>query len=316
MQAKNTQLEGIWLGKRVLVTGGSGFIGRHLVRALHAAGAQVHLMLRRPWPELPCHQIYTGDLRQEAFVTSAVADSQPEVVFHLAASRARSLSAEAFAETIDINLIGSLHLLEGLSHSTGLKNIVMLGTAEEYGCGQVPFREDVREAPVSAYSLSKLGTTHLAQMMAHTKGLPVTVLRPSVAYGPEQREDMFIPAMVCALLRGERFSMTSGEQTRDFIFIDDLVDALMRASLCAASGEVINIGSGKATRIADLVDKVEHLTRARGLAQRGAIAYRPGEAMQYQLDIRKAERLLDWRPLTSLEHGLRQTVDWYRAHHT
>src|SRR3569832_901968 len=243
MEQASIKLDAAWQGQRVLVTGANGFVGRHLVRALHAAGAQQGLLLRQACPEFEGQRLFIGDLRQ------------PEFVFHLAASRARSLTAAAFAETIDINLIGSLHLLEALEQSAGIKRIVLLGTAEEYGRGPVPFREDVRESPVSAYSLSKLSSTHLAQMMAHTLGLPTTVLRPSVTYGPEQQDDMFLPALIRALLRGERFAMTAGEQTRDFVFIDDLVEALGRAGLAAdTTGEVINIGGGQAIRIADLVD--------------------------------------------------------------
>ncbi len=310
----STRLDRAWGGRRVLVTGGAGFIGRHLVHALLAAGAQVDLVLRQRWSGSECHGTYIGDLREASFIAGVVANSQPDVVFHLAASRARSLSPEAFVQTIGNNLIGSLNRLEAWSHTQGLERVVMLGTAEEYGRSPVPFREDARESPVSAYSLSKLGTTHLAQMMAHTQGLPVAVLRPSVAYGPGQREDMFLPAIVCALLRRESFAMTAGEQTRDLIFIDDLVEALGKAGLCkAAEGEVINIGSGCATMIADLVDMVESMTQSAGLVQRGAIAYRPGEAMQYQLEVSKAARLLDWRPQTSLVQGLQQTIDWYRA---
>lgn len=314
MKQASTTLDAAWRGKRVLVTGGAGFVGRHLVRALHAAGAQLGLLLRQPWPEFDDEQVFIGDLREREFVATAVSAWQPEVVFHLAASRLRSLTAAAFAEAIDINLLGTLHLLEALEHGSHIKRIVLLGTAEEYGRGPVPFREDVRESPVSAYSLSKLSSTHLAQMMAHNLGMPVTVLRPSVAYGPEQHEDMFLPALIRALLRGERFAMTAGEQTRDFVYIDDLVQALGRVGLIGnTSGEVINIGGGHAIRIADLVDHVERMTDARGQAQRNAVAYRPGEAMNYQLDISKAEKLLGWRPQTSLEQGLQRTIAWYRT---
>src|SRR3546814_11839271 len=105
--------------------------------------------------------------------------------------------------------------------------------------------------------------------MARTMGLPVCVLRPSVAYGPAQQEDMFLPALIHALLQGKRFPMTNGDQTRDYIYIDDLVEAIALAGVCPdTSGEVINIGSGKGTRINDVVKLVEQTEGVNELVQR------------------------------------------------
>jgi UDP-glucose 4-epimerase len=125
---------------------------------------------------------------------------------------------------------------------------------------------------------------------------------------------MFLPALIQSLLRGEQFKMTLGEQTRDYVYVGDLVEALLRSGTCASlDGEIINIGSGKATRIADLVDRVEALLDRGGLVRRGALAYRTGEPMEYLLDVTKARQLLQWVPQTSLDDGLRDTINWYRG---
>ncbi len=304
-----------WQGARVLLTGGSGFLGLHLARAVQGLGAQVTLLQRRASPaQGDLHQVL-GDLRDGDFVRRAVQETAPHVVFHLAASRARSHTQGAFAETIDSNVTGTLNVLTACQDLPALRRIVVLGTGEEYGAGAVPFVETQREAPVSAYSLSKLAATHLAQMMAHNAGLPAVILRPSVAYGPAQGDDMFLPALIRALIAGRRFAMTAGAQTRDFIYIDDLVSALLLAGQSALPvGEVINIGAGQATQLGDMVAMIEAMIPAQGLVDRGAVPYRKGEAMAYHLSIEKAARLLHWVPRTPLAEGLARTIAWYRAH--
>lgn len=298
-------------GQKVLVTGASGFIGRHLVRALLALGAEVGTMARRH--VAADTRAFVGDLRDAHFVQDAIGSWQPQVILHLAATRLRSLDPANMREAIDANVGGMLNVLSAASGQPSLFSVVALGSGEEYGSAPTPYEETYRELPISAYSLSKLTATNLCQMMARTLAVPVCVLRPSVVYGPEQGDDMFVPALVRALLLGERFPMTAGEQTRDFVFVGDLVEAILLAgSTPNLGGEVINIGSGLATSIAALADSVEAVTDSHGHTDRGAVAYRGAEPMNYAMNITKAERLLGWRPATTLGEGLRQTIAWYR----
>jgi nucleoside-diphosphate-sugar epimerase len=316
----NLQVEGSFLvkgssaysGKRVLLTGADGFIGKHLSAGLREQGARVGHVVRKSASPENSVESFIGDICDQDFLPGVIDSWQPQIIFHLAASKVRAQTPDAFRETLNVNLMGTLGLLMASSRSKSLTNIVLLGTGEEYGKNLTPFKEGSREAPVSAYSLSKLSATHLAQMMARS-GLPVCVLRPSVAYGPGQQDDMFIPALIRTLLRGEKFPMTKGAQTRDFLFIADLVQALLLAGVATnVAGEVINIGSGDEVCIAKLVDSIEELTGAHGHALRGLLDYRQGEAMHYQLDISKARHMLGWKPEIALEEGLARTVQWYR----
>jgi nucleoside-diphosphate-sugar epimerase len=300
-------------GKRVLVSGATGFVGQHLLRALAALSADVAVLTRGPDLVGNAQRTFVGRLADKDFVRAAVEEWTPQVIFHLASARERNLTRDAFDTTIEANLLGTLNLLYAAHGQAQLERVVVLGTGEEYGRNSTPFIESMREAPISAYSFSKQCASQLSQLMHSSFGLPVVVLRPSVAYGPGQNSDMFLPALIQSLLRGEEFKMTLGEQTRDYVYVDDLVDALLRSGDCAnLDGEIINIGSGQATRIADLVGRVEAQLRCSGLVRRGALPYRTGEPMEYLLDVSKARQLLHWTPQTSLDDGLRHTINWYR----
>jgi len=306
----------MYQNKRVFITGATGFIGRHLLSALALSEAQVTIAVREPSSFPQVRHVCVGDVRDQEFMSTAIDACSPHIIFHLAGARDRVLSHAAFGQAFEANLTGTLNVLFAARQAPVLERIVVLGTAEEYGGNVAPFRESMRELPISAYSFSKQCATHLSQMMHANLGLPVTILRPSVAYGPGQRSDMFLPDLIQTLLRGEPFSMTPGEQTRDYVYVQDLVEALLRAG-CRAdiNGEIINIGSGAPVRMAALVDRIEALLGREGWVRRGALDYRPGEPMAYWLDISKARQLLEWVPGTSLDEGLQRTVAWYRGRH-
>lgn len=306
-------LASVYRNRRVLITGASGFIGQHLASRLTEISADYAVIVRDSSTAIRFGgRTFNGDVRDRRFLGNVFSVWRPQVVFHLAGSRNRGLSAQAFEEAIDVNLIGTLRLLFGALECGVVENIVLMGTGEEYGRGTVPFQESAREEPVSAYSHSKHSATGLAQLMARSMGMPVRILRPSVAYGPGQHSDIFLPALINSLLSIQPFSMSNGLQTRDYIYIDDVVDALLLAGICPGSqGEIINIGSGEAVQINELVGKVESILGTTGLVRRGALPYRTGEIMDYSFDVSKAESVLGWSAKTSLTEGLIETVNWY-----
>lgn len=303
-------------GAAVLISGVTGFIGGHLARQLNASGARVYGLSRAVAPVFADGHCFVCDIQDRERLNGIIREIRPSYVFHLAANKSRSALISDFRQCIDQNLIGTLNLLEACQLASCDPRFISVGTCEEYGGAEAPYSETQRESPVSAYSCSKVAATQLLQTFHRIHGLPVVVLRPTLAYGPGQGDGMFLPALIRSLLTGQRFAMSPGEQTRDYIYIDDVVAALLRAAVCPdATGQVINVSSGEPTRIVDVTRSVVELigNEAEDLLDIGKIAYRPGEAMNYWADRTRAKQLLGWEPEVTLQEGLAKTVEYYRA---
>jgi len=213
---------------------------------------------------------------------------------------------------VSVNLIGTLNLFESLKNISSCRSIIVAGTSEEYGNNQVPFKEYYKEDPISPYSFSKVSVSYLCKMLFNIYKLPIIVLRPTLAYGHGQKETMFIPTLIKTLLRNENFIMTPGEQTRDFVFIDDLVNAYVQAGVSEGHfGEIFNIGSGKAYKIKDIAYKIASFLNKQNLLKIGAKDYRKSEIMSYFVDISKAKNCLNWTPKIEIDEGLKKTIEWY-----
>lgn len=185
---------------------------------------------------------------------------------------------------------------------------VHTGTNEEYGHNPVPYTEDQREMPVSAYSVAKAASTHHLQMLAREEDVPVCIVRPFVVLGPGQDRGL-VSFVIGKAMADEAFDTTSGEQSRDFIWVDDVIDGVLRAALAdGVDGEIINLGSGVETPIRRVVELVCEYGGG-GKPNFGAMALREGEIMRCVADISKAERMLGWRPTRSLEDGLKEIVE-------
>jgi nucleoside-diphosphate-sugar epimerase len=306
---------------KVLVTGASGFNGSHLIRRLVAEGAQVSGLVRSSsnlWRIQDLEneiKLYYADLKDYESLRKVVQDIKPQKIFHLAAYVDVSRSLEVMEEMVEVNIKGTLNLLRG-SDGTGYDCFINTGTSEEYGDNPVPFRESQMPNPVSPYSASKVATIMFCQMLYKTKGLPIITLRPFLTYGPGQESNMLIPSLVKKAIRGETFEMTGGEQTREFNYVDDIVDGFIKAAVTPrAIGEIINIGNSQEYKIRDVVAMVLKLMNSPLKPKFGALAYRPGETWHFYCNNTKAREILGWRPKVSLEDGLRMTIDWFQKHY-
>lgn len=300
---------------KVLVLGG-GFVSQALMRKLHALGYDVTLYQRRPSLGVKA-RIVLGDVTDARKVAQVLMETNPEVVFYLAGATNKTESIDILQEDLNNSLLGIVSTLSSCCRLKALRSVVVTGSVEEYGISMPPFTEEMRERPTTTYSLSKACQSHICDWFYRVHGLPVVVLRPSIIYGPAQRETMFLPALITTLLRDEQFKMTQGEQKRDFIFVEDVVDAMLKAAVSdIARGEIINIGLGKSVKIQSIALRVASDLNRTHLLTLGALPYRQNESFAYALDVNKARQLLNWKATTKLDEGLLKTIDYYKQLNT
>lgn len=306
----------------VLITGIAGFIGSHLCRRLLSEEAKIHGLIE-PQSNLWRIQdladdvrLVDADLKNFGEVREAIKEIKPIKIYHLAAYVDVTRSYDVMEKMIDINIKGTLnllHALDGYSYDC----FINTGTSEEYGDNTTPFHEDQIPKPVSPYSASKASTTMFCTMLYKTLGVPTITLRPFLCYGPKQESTMFIPSLITKTIQGQIFEMTTGEQTREFNYVDDVVDAYVRASIAPqAIGQVINVCNGNEYKVKEVAELVLKLMNSPLKPKFGALKRRPGETLHFYGDNTRARQILGWKPTISLEEGLKMTIDWFQQHYT
>lgn len=305
--------------RRVLLTGATGFLGRHVLRALRAAGAAVcatHLPSEHPQFESGVSGI-SLDITDHDALRALFEELQPDTIVHCAAHMGSERSY-AFAETaMRVNFLATHSMLLAAGDGiAGLRRIVLIGSAEEYGdATEIPLHEDMPARPVSPYSASKAAVTQSAILYHTLFGLPVTVLRPFIIYGPEQAPWMMLPQLIRHAHDGRDFPMTPGEQTRDFVYVEDVARAILLAiAVEEASGQIFNICSGEERSIRSVAEETVRLMGNPVRLDIGALPYRSNEAMRLVGSNDKARRILGWTSRIPFDEGLVRTIDWYRRH--
>lgn len=308
---------------RVLVTGGAGFIGSHLVDYLAAAGCRVTVLdnlingRRENLAEaLATGQVSleVGDITDAATCDRVVADH--EVVFHLACLGVRASLHDPFSNH-QVNALGSLNVLAA-ARRAGVKRFVYISTSEVYGKAiTFPLTESATTWPTTVYGGSKLAGEHYAAAYHECYGLPVIRVRPFNNYGPrahfEGDSGEVIPRFMLRALAGQPpVVFGDGSHTRDFLFVKDCAAALVKiAETDALVGDLVNLGYGEEIRIGDLARLVLAVTGRNDLKVVFE-AERPGDVPRLWVDPARLQQATGWRPATSPAEGLRATLDYYR----
>ena len=295
-------------GARVLVTGGSGLIGRNVVDLIDRE-ADVHAVSRSPRAGRPGLQWWMRDLAEPGATQQLVASVRPDVVIHLAGAVRGDRSLDAIEPTLRANLMSTVELLEACTR-TGCRRIVVSGSLLEE-----PASAAVQPIPPSPYGASRWAATAYARMFHALFDARVAILRPSFAYGPGQEATKLVPYVITTLLAGQSPTLSSGERLLDLVYAADVAGAYLAAATAPGiDGHTIDIGCGRLASVHDVVQELVRIVgRTEGQPVFGALPIRPLE-QEVEVDVNEAARLLDWRATTSLADGLRQTVEWFRAH--
>lgn len=329
------------MSKRFLITGGAGFIGSAVVRCLiettqhdvivfDALTYAGNLDSLKPVSDHPRFTFVKGDIRDVQSVRSAFEQYSPDVVMHLAAESHVDRSIDGPGIFIETNVLGTYTMLqEALRHWRGLDperagqfRFHHISTDEVFGSlGDTGmFTEETAYDPRSPYSASKASSDHLVRAWFHTFGLPVVLTNCSNNYGPYHFPEKLIPLTILNALEGKPLPVYgSGENVRDWLYVDDHADALILVAEKAAIGQTYAIGGHNERKNIDVVRSVcalvdKHAPDA-GIGPREKlitfVTDRPGHDARYAIDASRIERDLGWKPAESFETGLEKTVRWY-----
>lgn len=301
---------------KVLVTGGAGFIGSHIVDQLITNGYQVvvidNLSSGRREQINEKASFYELDLTSEQLI-QVIIQERPQVIVHQAAQTRVDVSIDQPVRDANTNIIGTINLLEG-ARQAGTQKIVFASTAAVYGNpNYLPIDERHPIQPLSGYGAAKAAAEHYLQIYHYLYGIDYTVLRYANVYGLRQDprgEGGVVSIFIDKILQNQDVTIFGdGEQTRDYIYVEDIA----RANLLAiekANGEVINVGTGVQTSIKQLIAKFEQVT-GESIGKKYGPA-RSGDIQHSYFACQKAKDLLSWEPQVSLEEGLKRTFLYYR----
>ena len=311
---------------RILVTGGAGFIGSHLVEKLIATGHEVSILddfndyydpqIKRAnvagvAGEAQIHQI---DLRDGQAVNQLFQREKYDAIVHLAARAGVRPSIQDPLAYQDVNVRGTQLLLE-LCRARGIRQFVFASSSSVYGVNpNVPWREDDHVLlPISPYASTKVSGELLGHVYSHLFGIRFVALRFFTVYGPRQRPDLAIHKFTRLVLRGEPIPVFGdGATSRDYTYVDDTVQGILAAARYDATPyEVINLGNNETVSLADLVATIEAATGRE--ARRERLPEQPGDVPRTWANIDKARRLLGYAPAVRIREGVERFVAWYRA---
>jgi len=304
--------------RKVLVTGGAGFIGSTLVRRLLEENYRVTVLddlstgSIENLPENDRLKIIKGDVRDFDTVSRAVGHNS--CVMHLAAQAFIPLCYQEPLQVAEVNAIGSINIFKACV-AAKVRRLVHISTSEVYGSARyVPMDEAHPIQPYSTYSVAKAAADLWAQTFLWEHGLPVVILRPFNTFGPRESLPYFIPEMIRQSLKEPAIHVGNLETSRDFTYVEDTVDAMMIAvETEGIEGEIINIGTGKAHKMKEILALIKKEAGAED--KRVALdknRLRPRDVETLVTDNSKAGKLLGWRPEPMFEEGIRKTIQWYK----
>jgi nucleoside-diphosphate-sugar epimerase len=303
---------------RAVITGATGFVGANLARRLLTDGEDVHLFV------LPHHtawrirdirghvQLHDVDLEDRDAVHGAMRSIKPVRVFHLAAHGAYSWQTDV-RRIVQTNLIGTINLVDA-SVDAGVETVVNTGSSSEYGYkDHAPVESEALE-PNSEYAVAKAAATMFCRLAAQTRNVRIPTLRLYSVYGPYEEPNRLVPALVVRGLDRTLPPLANPDTARDYVYVDDVVDAYLRVARAPLSdpGAVYNVGTGTQTRLREIVDVARALLDVTTEPVWGTFDDRRWDTAMWKADTTRIRTEVGWSASHGLEAGLRETIRWFR----
>lgn len=313
------QLEKRHSMKRALITGGTGFVGANLARRLLADGCDVHLLVRPEFQDWRIRSVqddlrlWTVAVEDADGVGGAVAAIKPDAVFHLAAHGAYPHQTDRCA-MFETNVLGTRNVVNaGLAAVVG--SLVVAGSSSEYGRRSEAHRESDEPHPESDYARTKAAATAWCSWNARECGASITTLRLYSVYGPWEEPTRLIPRLLVEGRQGRRPPLADPATARDFVHVDDAVEAFLLAAAVShpGVGAVYNVGTGQQTTLADAVRATDELFGTKSEPEWASMSDRSWDTSAWVADNRLIRDQLGWKPIVAFNEGLRKTLDWYES---
>lgn len=312
---------GLLAGKRALVTGGSGFLGSHMVERLLQEGAIVGALARTEGKlaEIPqCSKwVFLGcDLTDAERTRETIASFAPQILFHFASHPDGQEHFDRATVAVQGNIIATLNVLEAFRLCGG-ELFVYGDSCKVYGDSDVPYRATMPLKPISSYAIAKAAGWEFCQLYSRLYGLATVSVRPTLIYGPRQSYNLISYVVERVLEQGAEVPLDGGTQTRDPLFVEDAMDAFVAIAQLGVqgAGHIINIGGGNEQSVSDLAAMTISLMGSRAHIVSVPARTRPTEMQRSYCDNVEAQRILGWQPRTDLPTGLGRTLQYLIAAH-
>ncbi len=302
--------------KRVFITGGGGFIGSHLVRRLLSIGARVSILVRENsdlWKIRDVEkdlEIFHCDIQDKNMVEKIIKSIKPDIVYHLAAYGVNSKKNDYY-KALNINVNGAVNVIKPLIY-TGCEKVIYIGSSSEYGASKDPRDEKNALYPLNIYGSTKAAGTIVMHQIARENDIGIITIRPFGLFGEREEQHKIFSYIIGSILKGKEVKLTACEQFRDYLYVENLVDAMILAAESDVKNEIFNIGTGKVKKLKYYVEKIFEIIGTNQKPLYGQLGSRINDMWCPEPDVNKIKTVLEWEQRVSLDEGLKLTIQWFQ----
>lgn len=305
--------------KKILITGGAGFIGANFVYKFQELGCEVHVIDKREANFWRLDKIKSKininlvDLTKKDQVEKVINKIKPEIILHFATYGAYQAKQQDVDKTININLLGAINLIEAC-REVGFECFINTSSSSEYGIKDKPMKENDLLEPDNLYGVTKVATTLYCQNIAKKFNLPIITMRLFSVYGYFEEKERLIPTIINSFLQNKELELSSPNSVRDFIFIEDIMEAYLLAieNIESIKGEIFNLGAGKQSKISEVVEIVKKNINSYVKIKYGKVKISQTEPQLWVADNSKARKILKWQPRNDLDTGIKKNIKWFK----